>query len=312
MARTQARILVRIWGDEDFIALAPRPQRMYLFLLSQPNLNHAGLLPLTIRRWALSAGGLTTDDIKEDLDVLARADKIVVDEVTEEVFVRTLVRNDGVWKQPKVMLAMQADANEIVSPLIRYTLRDELLKIDLSALEKQETREAIQTVITQTVETLPDTPPQGYPIPQATPTEYPHAGAGARSSASTSASTTSHLPIAPTKSTREPDEIWDALLQACNIDTTNIPKSARGAYNAAVKQLRDIGATPEEIRRRASIYRGQWRDVSLTPTALVRRWGECERPVLSTHRSPLDRQLDAAMERAQEAESQMTERKALP
>lgn len=80
--------------------------------------------------------------------------------------------------------------------------------------------------------------------------------------------------LAPTKPSRKADEIWDALLAACNVDAGSVPDSARGAYNRAVKDLRGIGATPDEIRRRAAIYRRRWPDMALTPTALTRRWAE--------------------------------------
>jgi hypothetical protein len=106
---------------------------------------------------------------------------------------------------------------------------------------------------------------------------------------------------APAKPTRERDEIWDTLLDACNIDPTNIPTSARGAYNRAVKDLRDIGATPGEIRRRAAIFRGQWRDVSLTPTALARRWSECDRPTSGSPAPSRNAQILAANLTAAEA-----------
>jgi len=110
--------------------------------------------------------------------------------------------------------------------------------------------------------------------------------------------------IAP-RPARERDEVWDSLLEACGVDTNQIPSSARGAYNRAVADLKAIGATPNEIRRRAAVFRGQWRDMSLTPTALARRWAECDRPVTTGPAISRNTQLlDAAMERARAAEAQ--------
>lgn len=72
------------------------------------------------------------------------------------------------------------------------------------------------------------------------------------------------------------DPIWDALLAVCGISlTASIPRSARGAYNRAVKDLKSIGATPESISAHAAAFSEKWPAVSLTPTALVRRWNEC-------------------------------------
>lgn len=75
---------------------------------------------------------------------------------------------------------------------------------------------------------------------------------------------------------RERDPIWDALMAACGVDTTQIPKSSRGAYNNAVKDLKAIDATPGQITLRARRFQSKWPTASLTPTALVRRWPELD------------------------------------
>lgn len=80
--------------------------------------------------------------------------------------------------------------------------------------------------------------------------------------------------IAP-RAARKRDDLWDALLAACGINGP-IPDSARGAYNRALKDLRGAGATPDSIHQRAVVFRTRWPSVSLTPTALARRWAECE------------------------------------
>lgn len=77
--------------------------------------------------------------------------------------------------------------------------------------------------------------------------------------------------------TRRSDPLWDAVMDACGVDTATITHDARGAYNRAVGQLRSAEATPEEVSWRASVFRSQWPGVSLTPTALARRWAECAR-----------------------------------
>jgi len=75
---------------------------------------------------------------------------------------------------------------------------------------------------------------------------------------------------------RKTDPIWDALMAACGVDTAQIPKSSRGAYNNAVKDLKEIGATPGQITLRGRRYQSKWPTASLTPTALVRRWPELD------------------------------------
>jgi hypothetical protein len=75
---------------------------------------------------------------------------------------------------------------------------------------------------------------------------------------------------------RARDEVWDALLVVCGVNPDRVPDSARGKYNRAVADLKKLGATRDEIRQRAQVYRLKWPDVSMTPNALVVHWGECD------------------------------------
>lgn len=71
---------------------------------------------------------------------------------------------------------------------------------------------------------------------------------------------------AANKPGRAKDEIWDALIDLFGDVET---RSERGRRNAAAKQLRDVGAVPDDIRARAR----RWQyTVPLTPTALVAHW----------------------------------------
>lgn len=134
MARGHARIASTIWEDTDFLALTTDQQHLYLFLLGQPNLSHAGVLPLTYRRWARKAAGLTARDLEDRMGALHTARFVVADEDTEEVLIRTFVRNDGLWKQPRMMGAMVAAAAEIESRALRAALLVEVSRIDLGQL----------------------------------------------------------------------------------------------------------------------------------------------------------------------------------
>lgn len=75
---------------------------------------------------------------------------------------------------------------------------------------------------------------------------------------------------------RRVDPIWDELLAACSIDSTQITKSARGAYNRAAADIRELHPEPGEITRRSRVFRVRWPGASLTPTSLARRWSECQ------------------------------------
>ena len=267
MARTQARFLTRTWGDEDFKRLTRRAQGTYMFLISQANLSHAGLLPLTVKRWAQTADQCDVQQVEDDLALLAEREYVVIDENTEELLIRTLVRNDGVWKQPKVMLAMKADAAEIMSPYLRYRLRVELLKIDVSELEKEETRQAIQQVIEDTVNTLPDTPPEGYFSGGITAPEYPHACAGAPSSASTTTSATTAT-TAKGLATRD-DPTNNLLIEHVRAYDEEPPLDAQRAVKTAIMRQVALGESPERIRAGLARMREKRVAVSLLPQLIA-------------------------------------------
>jgi len=76
--------------------------------------------------------------------------------------------------------------------------------------------------------------------------------------------------------TRERSPIWDALLTACNVDPNNVNSGEAGRYGKMVKILKESDATPEEIFARAQAYKMKFPKATLTPTALVNRWSECD------------------------------------
>lgn len=78
------------------------------------------------------------------------------------------------------------------------------------------------------------------------------------------------------KSPRKRDELWEAMLVACGIDGQSITSSARGGYNKARSDLAAVGATPDEISRRAEAHRAKWPEISVTPNSLARHWAELD------------------------------------
>lgn len=132
MARSHARIYTSIWSDADFILLPPDAQRMFLFLVSQPDLEHSGVIALRERRWSRASAGLTPADVAKALEVLDAARFVVYDEDTEELLVRSLMRWDGVWKQPNVAKSAAAQIRTVASDLLRAELRLELERLGAS------------------------------------------------------------------------------------------------------------------------------------------------------------------------------------
>lgn len=123
MARLYARILRTVWAaDSDFRRLGGDAQRMYLLLISQPQISWCGVLPYTPDRWALYAADDTRGGVDAALAELVRERYIVIDRETDEVLVRTYIRHDEVERSPNLRKAACRQFHEVQSTHIRMVL----------------------------------------------------------------------------------------------------------------------------------------------------------------------------------------------
>jgi len=93
-----------IWEDDDFRDLAPESKLVYLLLISHRKLTRCGVLDLMPTRWA-KATGLSNADVAVCLSELVQTRFVLIDNSTEELAVRTKVKNDqpGTWTQVKAV-----------------------------------------------------------------------------------------------------------------------------------------------------------------------------------------------------------------
>ena len=120
MARTRATLHTSIWNpDSDFRFRSAAAQRMYFLVLTQGDLSLCGVLPLTIDRWNRLASDTKPSGIRRALDELVEHRYIVIDDKTQEVWVRTFTQHDGVLRQPNVVVSMSRDFDAIQSESIR-------------------------------------------------------------------------------------------------------------------------------------------------------------------------------------------------
>lgn len=90
----------------------------------------------------------------------------------------------------------------------------------------------------------------------------------------------SENPPPPTKPlVRERNKLLDALVAVDGSDPLKSTSPAFKAAAAALKTIREVSpdVTPEEITRRAKIYRMNNKDWAITPTAIAKYWGSCDR-----------------------------------
>lgn len=130
MARSYAAIHHRIWADPAWRALDVDAQHLYILLISQPQLNLAGVLPIQLRKWSSCVQGWDIGDVAKALDKLRDARFILVDEDTEEVMIRTLIRNDGAYKIPNVLKSLLQAAEHTQAPALRRELSIELGRLE--------------------------------------------------------------------------------------------------------------------------------------------------------------------------------------
>lgn len=78
---------------------------------------------------------------------------------------------------------------------------------------------------------------------------------------------------------RKRDYIFEELCNQCGIDWKKSPRNELGRVQKATKQLKEINATPEEIRSVGEWYKANWKEIEITPTAIVSNYSTILRRV---------------------------------
>lgn len=75
-----------------------------------------------------------------------------------------------------------------------------------------------------------------------------------------------------TGATRGPDLLFDAVVRATRQDPKRLTSSERGRINRALKDLRQVGATPEQVAAAAARWPQIYPGATLTATAIAANW----------------------------------------
>ena len=160
MARSYAAIHQRIWADPEWRALDLGAQHLYLLLISQPQMNLAGVLPLQLRKWAGCVADWDVERVSAALKRLSADRFTVVDEDTEEVLVRSLIRNDEAYKTPGMLKSILKSAEHTQGPALRRELAIELGRLD--PLEGKKADEGTALIAATRLALMPEgSPPDG-------------------------------------------------------------------------------------------------------------------------------------------------------
>ena len=71
---------------------------------------------------------------------------------------------------------------------------------------------------------------------------------------------------------RKPDDLFEAVCSVCGHDPQRLTAAERGTINRALKDLRTVNATPDQIRMAANRWRQIYPNATLTPTAIASHW----------------------------------------
>jgi len=126
MANAAGFIQESIWRDPHWRKLSRSAQALYMQLLSQKELDCAGILPLQPNKWAKGCDELTIEQVMCDLDELQQERFVFLDADSDEAFIRTYVRNSNVVKIPNMRKSARRAALLIGSERIRGLLAVEL------------------------------------------------------------------------------------------------------------------------------------------------------------------------------------------
>lgn len=126
MANAAGLIYESIWRNPDWRGLSRGAQALYMQLLSQKEVDCAGVLPLQPTKWAKGCDGLTVDQVMADLDELQDHRFVYYDEDSDEAFIRTYIRNSNVMKVPNMRKSARRAAMLVGSTKIREILAAEL------------------------------------------------------------------------------------------------------------------------------------------------------------------------------------------
>lgn len=141
MANAGGFIQESIWRDKDFRALPRTAQATYAQLLSQKELDRAGVLPYQPDKWARGCDAMSLNDLLADLDVLQTARFVLIDVDTYEALVRSYMRQSNVIKQPNLLKNAIKCAGMVASDRLRHELA-----IELRRLGRKDTNAAAENI----------------------------------------------------------------------------------------------------------------------------------------------------------------------
>lgn len=126
MARDHGRIKTAIWRDEDWRDLSVDAQWLYEALITQEALSRCGTIDWRPGRLSSLAKGMTIARLDKAARELERTHYLIIDRKTEELFVRSHARHDGVLDRINMGKAVGRALTLVISLKVRQAIITEL------------------------------------------------------------------------------------------------------------------------------------------------------------------------------------------
>lgn len=127
--RQYALIHRAILDDPNWRCLTRSQQNLYLLLLLKLSTNLCGVVDWRPKKLAVNASDMTVETIEADAVVLEKKLYIVRDEDTDEVLIRSFLRNDAPLKSSKTAIAVRSSYTDTASSKLRGVIVFELQRL---------------------------------------------------------------------------------------------------------------------------------------------------------------------------------------
>lgn len=127
--RQYALIHRAILDDPSWRCLTRSQQNLYLLLLLKLSANLCGVVDWRPKKLAVNASDMTVETIEADAVVLEKKLYIVRDEDTDEVLIRSFLRNDAPLKSSKTAIAVRSSYTDTASSKLRGVIVFELQRL---------------------------------------------------------------------------------------------------------------------------------------------------------------------------------------
>lgn len=127
--RQYALIHRAILDDPSWRCLTRSQQNLYLLLLLKLSTNLCGVVDWRPKKLAVNASDMTVETIETDAVVLEKKLYIVRDEDTDEVLIRSFLRNDAPLKSSKTAIAVRSSYTDTASSKLRGVIVFELQRL---------------------------------------------------------------------------------------------------------------------------------------------------------------------------------------